>query len=62
LEWWAEGRPATRDEVEHSVETGIPIIEAIAKDEDAGAMEDLAARREWIKTLYPPPAVRVGAA
>ena len=26
VEWFAEGRPATRAEVEHSIETGLPLL------------------------------------
>lgn len=55
VEWWAEGRPATREEVEHSVETGIPILQGLAEQDERAAMDDLDNRRAWIKTLYPPP-------
>jgi hypothetical protein len=55
VEWWAEGRPATREEVEHSVETGIPILQGLAEQDERAAMDDLDKRRAWIKTLYPPP-------
>lgn len=30
--WYAEGRAATRDEVMHSIETGLPILEEMAAD------------------------------
>jgi hypothetical protein len=26
--WWAEGRPATREEIHHSIETGLPALRA----------------------------------
>ncbi|MBZ5619885.1 MAG: hypothetical protein LAQ69_14350 [Acidobacteriia bacterium] len=54
LEWWCEGKPATRAEVEHSVDTGIPIIEEIARADGEDAMQDLARRKQWLTTLYPP--------
>lgn len=34
LEWFCEGRPATRAEVAESVRTGLPALESIAKDQD----------------------------
>ena len=34
IEWWREGRPATRPEVEESVRTGLPLLEAEAREED----------------------------
>lgn len=39
--WWAHGRPATLDEVMHAVETGLPALRQIAKDNDGpeGAAE-----------------------
>ena len=33
VEWFAEGRPATRAEVEHSVETGLPLLGEACKRE-----------------------------
>jgi hypothetical protein len=46
LEWWAEGRPAQRDEVDASIESGLPLLMAEArKDRDPeGALRDLEAR------------------
>ena len=43
VEWWAEGRKATRDEVQESIRTGLPSLEEVARQED-GAMEDLSRR------------------
>jgi hypothetical protein len=42
-EWYAEGRAATRAEVEESIRTGIPHLEEVARQQD-GAMEDLQRR------------------
>ena len=35
VSWWSEGRPATRAEVEHSVETGFPALLKLAREQDA---------------------------
>lgn len=44
---WAEGRKATQAEIEHSLVTGLPSLEAIAREDDAhnkntGSSEELA--------------------
>jgi hypothetical protein len=39
-EWWAEGRKATRAEIDESIRTGLPYLEAEACQEKGG-MEDL---------------------
>jgi hypothetical protein len=36
VEWWAEGRTATRAEVLASIESGLPNVETLAKQEDGG--------------------------
>lgn len=38
VEWWAEGRPATRAEVQESIRTGLPYLEELARQQE-GAME-----------------------
>ena len=53
VEWWAQGRAATREEVEHSVDTGLPIIADIARLDGPEAMAELSRRAEGIKALYP---------
>ena len=40
VEWYAEGREATRAEVQASIDGGLPILEAVARTQD-GAMEVL---------------------
>jgi len=50
--WWAEGRPATRAEVEESIRTGMPLLEEMARQEE-GAMEDLLRKRAAIDALLP---------
>jgi hypothetical protein len=51
-EWWAEGRRATREEVERSIDTGLPFLEAEAKKQ-AGAMEDLQRRVAEFRRFLP---------
>jgi hypothetical protein len=36
VEWWAEGKPATRAQVMESIESGIPALAAVAKLQDGG--------------------------
>lgn len=52
VEWWAEGHPATREEVEESIRTGMPFLEEMAALEE-GAMEELRAKRAQIDPLLP---------
>ena len=40
--WWSEGRAATRAEVEHSIATGLPILEAEADRDGVAAHQALA--------------------
>ena len=35
VEWFAEGRPATRAEVEHSIETGLPLLRETCEQEES---------------------------
>lgn len=51
-EWYREGRPATRAEVEESIATGIPALEAMARQE-AGAMEALNRAHQRFKRYLP---------
>ena len=51
--WWAEGRPATRDEVLASVDSGIHHLEKVARDEGEHAMEALALYRRRAEALWP---------
>lgn len=41
LEWWAEGRQATWDEVEASIANGLPSLFDMAREEGAAAMDEL---------------------
>lgn len=40
VEWWCKGQPASREEVQESVDSGLPSLEAIARTE-AGGIEAL---------------------
>lgn len=59
VEWWCEGREATRAEVLHSIDTGLPILHAAAEEDDAAgrgrssAVEALAAMHERALRLVP---------
>jgi hypothetical protein len=39
--WWAHGRAATRAEIMHSIETGLPSLRGMAEQEGKGAVEFL---------------------
>jgi hypothetical protein len=51
--WLAEGRNATRAEVEHSIETGLPKLMEAAEAEGPDAVTELLKRVEHTKTLLP---------
>lgn len=53
VEWWARGREATREEVLHSIKTGIPALERVAQMEGAGAMIELNRRIDRGLALVP---------
>jgi hypothetical protein len=53
LEWFAEGREATRAEVRHSVETGVPLLAGLAQTQGPEAVAELAARVAAVEALYP---------
>lgn len=50
--WFAEGRPATRAEVEESIRTGLPLLHAEAVKQKGG-VEELARRRDEFDRLLP---------
>jgi hypothetical protein len=41
VEYWAEGRIATHDEIMHSIDTGLPILRDIAKQDGGDAPQQL---------------------
>ncbi|MBM6408911.1 hypothetical protein, partial [Lacticaseibacillus rhamnosus] len=51
--WWAEGRPATRAEVENSITTGLPFLAEIAQKQGPDALVALNAQLERAKPLLP---------
>jgi hypothetical protein len=51
--WWCEGRPATRAEVQSSVENGLPNLLALAKTEGAFAVEALGKQVKRAEGLWP---------
>jgi hypothetical protein len=34
VNWWKQGRPATREEVQESIDTGLPSLEAVARQDN----------------------------
>lgn len=57
IEWYANGREATREEVLHSIETGLPLLEATIEDEipsrRQAARDELERRRVATLDLLP---------
>lgn len=51
--FWCEGRPATRDEVVHSIETGLPILMEMAQTEGEKAVTALMKARDEAYKLLP---------
>lgn len=52
VEWYAEGRKATREEVEQSIRTGLPLLERLAEQEE-GAAAALAEKVAALQALLP---------
>lgn len=52
VEWYAEGRRATRAEVMESVRTGLPLLEVLARQQEGG-MQELQQRARAAEALYP---------
>ncbi len=57
VEWWFRGRPATREEVVESVETGIPSLAVIAQQQEGGLRYLRELREKFEKFL---PASKLG--
>jgi hypothetical protein len=51
--WWAEGRAATRAEVEASIETGLPNLQRLADQDGLDAVLELARLVERAKRYLP---------
>jgi hypothetical protein len=52
VEWWACGKPATREQVKESIDTGLPNLEAIARKQNGG-VEQLAKYVERFEKWIP---------
>jgi len=48
VDWWAEGRPATRDEVMAAIDSGYPHLEKLEQAEGADAVAELTAMRRFV--------------
>lgn len=53
VQWWCEGRPATRAEVQHSIDTGICTLQDMAKAESKAAEAELNRRMNAFRALLP---------
>jgi hypothetical protein len=53
VEWLAEGRAATRAEVDESVRTGLPTLETVAREDSASAVAHLARLVEGFTKYLP---------
>lgn len=65
VEWFAEGRPATRAEVLHSIETGLPLLREVCDQEIFSSRRDAAhaeleRRRLDVYALLPKDVIVVG--
>lgn len=54
VEWYAEGRPATRAEVDESIRTGLPLLEEMAKLDGPRALNELTAKTLAARKWFPP--------
>jgi len=52
--WWREGREATREEVQASLDSGVPVLLAGAKTEGRFAVEALGKQVAAVEALLPP--------
>jgi hypothetical protein len=53
VEWWAHGREATREEVLASIQSGLPALASVAREEGPEAEAELARQLERAKVLMP---------
>ena len=54
VDWYAQGRPATREEITESVDSGLPLLLAEAKKQGIEAIRELARMHIEAEKLYPP--------
>ncbi len=53
VQWFAEGREATREEVEASIDSGLPVLAEAAAAEGPEAVAELARLHDSARELYP---------
>jgi hypothetical protein len=53
VDWWAEGRKATRDEIMASIDSGLPLLEAEAEKDGIAAQVALEEMRLMAMMLLP---------
>ena len=53
IDWWAEGRTATRAEVMDSIDSGYPLLMGVARHEGESAVRELVRQREIAMRLVP---------
>jgi hypothetical protein len=53
VEWWRQGRPATRAEVLDSIETGMPILREMAEQDGPRALAQLDRQRAALEPILP---------
>lgn len=53
VSWWAEGRKATRAEVEESVRTGLPVLLAAAEEDGPAAVAELGRLVDVARRWFP---------
>lgn len=53
VSWWCEGREATRAEVQHSIDTGLPALEEVAREDGLPALRELARFVKRAEALLP---------
>lgn len=53
LIWYAKGRPATREEVYESIESGCHVLREVAEKESKDALQEYEKRKQWILERIP---------
>jgi hypothetical protein len=53
VSWWAQGRPATREEIERSIDTGLPALRELAQEDGERAVRELEAMVVRARELLP---------
>jgi len=55
VEWWTEGRKASRDDVDQAMVSGLPNLEKLAVQQGSAAIQELAMLAEQAKRYFPEP-------